>query len=142
MTRCRPLNRGPGMRVWLLLLILFPVAESRAAAGSWIVNAPAMRVAVPGRQYESAPLTAPDPAGMAGRQLVSLSWRYQVPSGRRLQAWLCQGVFCMVLPGERGSRQTGLPTDVSRPWQFRFELPPGERQAVRVQGLQLIVNYL
>ncbi|WP_181068200.1 flagellar protein FlhE, partial [Oceanisphaera arctica] len=117
-----------------MLLTLFPVAEIRAAAGSWIVNAPAMQVAVPGRQYLSAELAVPESVTLADRRLVSLSWRYQVPPGRRLQAWLCQGVFCMVLPGERGSRQTGLPTDVSRPWQFRLNCRPGERQAVRVTG--------
>lgn len=136
----RPYRLSAGLRIGLLLTLL-PLAESRAAAGSWVVHAPAIRVAVPGREYESAPLTAPGRAEMAGRQLVSLSWRYQLPAGRWLQAWLCQGTYCMELPDERGSRKTDLPVASSLPWHFRFALPPGERQAVTVQALQLIVNY-
>ncbi|WP_116474193.1 flagellar protein FlhE [Zobellella maritima] len=130
-------------RLWLPLLFLTTLLTATgavAAAGSWVLQAPAVRVAVPGRQYVSAALVVPEPASLAGRRLVSLSWRYQLPTGRQLQAWLCQDERCIALSAAEGAPDTsGLRLEV--PLRFRFALPPGERQAVTVQGLQLILNY-
>lgn len=128
------------LSIWLPLLMGLFAAESMAAAGSWVLQAPSVRVAVPGRQYESAPLAAPEPDALAGRRLVSLSWHFQLPPGRGLQSWLCQDHHCIALSATEGRPDTsGLRLD--KPLRFRFALPPGERRAVTVQGLQLILNY-
>lgn len=120
------------------LLAGLPMARSMAAAGSWVASAPAVRVAVPGRQYVSAALSAAEPERLAGQKLVSVRWSYRVAGGRQLQAWLCQEAFCMRVAAS-GRATPAL--DAAAPWYFRFELPRGERQAVTVQQLTLIVNY-
>ncbi|GAA3539834.1 flagellar protein FlhE [Zobellella aerophila] len=125
---------------WLSLMLL-PTTGAMAAAGSWVASAPAVRVAVPGRQYVSAPLGASEPERLAGRRIVSVRWHYRVAQGQAVRAWLCQDSFCMRVPGRQGGNRMDVPLDAASPWQFRFELPPGERQAVLVQGLGLIVNY-
>lgn len=129
------------LRVGWLILLLLPAARAMAAAGSWVASAPAVRVAVPGRQYLSAPLGAAEPERLTGQRLVSLSWRYQVPAGRQVQAWLCQREHCLHLSDARGKRRLWPGFSPDSQVRFRFALPSGEQRPLTVQGLQLIVNY-
>jgi flagellar protein FlhE len=121
----------------LLLVLWSPLA---AAPGSWQSPLAELRLAVAGRFYHSEPATAP-PAAM-GATVVRVGWRYRLPAGRRVQAWLCQGGQCLPLGSARRGRFLAPPEwRVSRPLRLRFRLPAGERRAVTVGTPRLTVEY-
>lgn len=111
-----------------------------AAAGSWVANAPSLMVIMAERESLSRPLLPPSGSAPAGA-IHSIVWRFEQPPGSRLNARLCQANHCMPLSGARGQSQAlaGLPADEGL--RFHFSLRPGQRRAVRVEGLQVIVNY-
>ena len=111
-----------------------------AAAGSWVANAPSLMVILAERESLSRPLLPPPGSAPAGA-IHSIVWRFEQPPGSRLNARLCQANLCMPLPSARGQSQAlaGLPADEAL--RFHFSLRPGQRRAVRVEGLQVIVNY-
>lgn len=121
------------------------MAPPSLAAGSWVAKAPSVTVAVPGRVASSEALSAPQPERLAGRlagQGVSeVAWRFRLPSDRALRAWLCQGSQCLSLTTPRGRRTAPVAWQAGSPMHFRFLLPRGQRRAVTVKDLQLIVNY-
>ncbi|MFO7649692.1 flagellar protein FlhE [Halomonas campaniensis] len=125
------------------LVMLLPAGEAEAA-GSWVATAPAVRAVMVEREVASAPLTAPaGPAAAdtpAGR-IDSVVWQYRTAPGQAVHARLCHADGCLPLPGGHGTSQAlaGLPAGT--PLHFRFSLAPGQRGAVTVQGLQVIVNY-
>lgn len=123
-----------------LAVTLAWVPALAAAAGSWVANAPSLRVILAERESLSRPLLPPGDGVHAG-VIHSIVWRFEQPPGSALNARLCQAQRCMPLPSARGQSQAlaGLPADAAL--RFHFSLMPGQRQAVRVQGLQVIVNY-
>jgi flagellar protein FlhE len=120
------------------LLSLGP--EWAVADGSWVASAPPLRVIAGDRETVSDPLSPPIevPNGSLIREVM---WRIRAPVGLTVQARLCQAGDCILLPTARGRSPglMGLPAD--QPLRFRFSLRPGQRRAVLVQGLQVIVNY-
>jgi len=127
-----------------LLLALLPVLalapSLAAAAGSWVANAPSVRVVMAERESLSSPLRPP-PGSVHEGEIHSIVWRFVQPPGSALNARLCHAHRCMPLSAARGQSQAlaGLPADAAL--RFHFSLLPGQRRAVRVEGLQVIVNY-
>lgn len=125
-------------RAAVLLLLLWSPLE--AAPGSWQSSLAELRLAVAGRFYHSEPATPP--AAAHGGDIVRVGWRYRLPAGRRVQAWLCQGEQCLPLGTARRGRFLAPPEwRVARPLRLRFRLPAGERRAVTVGTPRLMVEY-
>ncbi|MDR5866894.1 flagellar protein FlhE [Halomonas koreensis] len=121
---------GAALLGWLL-------AAPASASGSWAAEAPGVRAAVAGRETPSRALTPPPAA--AGGRVVEVRWRYRVPAGAALRARLCHPAGCVTLPARRGRTRAlaGLPAGEA----LRFRFAPDGAGPVRVQGLQVIVNY-
>ena len=121
----------------LLLLLWSPLP---AAPGSWQSPLAELRLAVAGRFYHSEPATPPPMA--AGDAIVRVGWRYRLPAGRRVQAWLCQGEQCVPLGSARRGHFLAPPAwRGEQPLRLRFRLPAGERRAVTVGTPRLTVEY-
>ncbi len=120
------------------LVLMLPAGDAEAA-GSWVATAPGVRAVMVDRDTASAPLSAPD--SLVAGQIDSVVWQYRVAPGEQVRARLCHADGCLPLQGSRGTSQAlaGLPAGTSL--HFRFSLVPGQRGAVAVQGLQVIVNY-
>jgi flagellar protein FlhE len=134
----RPTARLGGALLALAALQVW--APALAAAGSWVASAPSLQVVLAERESYSRPLRPPGDGVHAG-VIHSIVWRFEQPPGSALNARLCQAQHCMALPSARGQSRAlaGLPADAAL--RFQFSLRPGQRRAVRVQGLQVIVNY-
>ena len=130
---------APGRRGWPALALLLALAAGELqAAGSWVAEAPGLRVSLAGRETASAVLR---PGGTPPEgEIISIAWRYRVPPGRDLKVRLCHPAGCVALPAMRGTTRalSGLTADA--PLTFRFSLPRDERP-VKVGGLQVIVNH-
>lgn len=115
--------------------------NAQAAPGSWSSQIPGLMVAMSDRASTSK--TAAPPATGNLHQLGRLGrvqWQFEHPPGALLNAWLCHPEQCVALAGMRGSTTALEGRAADEPLHFRFALRPGQRP-VRVQGLQLIVNY-
>ncbi|WP_424778024.1 flagellar protein FlhE [Onishia taeanensis] len=132
-------------RYWAIRLVcvamMLGMAPACLAAGSWVANAPPVTVAVPGRVASSEALSPAHSSRLAGRQVSEVSWRFRLPPGQALRAWLCQGSECLSLTSPRGRRSAPMSWQAGRAVHFRFLLPNGQRRAVKVESLQVIVNY-
>ncbi|MDW5375665.1 flagellar protein FlhE [Halomonas sp. HP20-15] len=118
-----------------------PVARA-GAAGSWVGEAPSVRLFTPGREVASQPIQAP--AAPADGEITSISWRFTSPPGTaRLEARLCHPQRCLRLITPRGQSEALAGLTASGPFVVRFRLPESARSSapLRVEGLQLIVNY-
>lgn len=129
-----------GLALTVLLALISP--QIFAAPGSWVSNADSVRLFTPGRAVASTTSTPPELA--SGAHIRTLRWRFTVPSGApRLAVWLCHPRRCISLstPSGRSQGLAGLPADV--PLTFRFRLPASSRPAkpLRIEGLQVIVDY-
>ncbi|HET8791975.1 MAG TPA: flagellar protein FlhE [Modicisalibacter sp.] len=127
----------------LALLAALVSVQVSAAPGSWVSDAEGVRLFTPGRVVESTTLT-PVPELANGAHIRTLRWRFTLPSGQpRLEAWLCHPRRCIALssPSGRSRGLAGLTADV--PLTFRFRLPTSARPAkpLRIEGLQVIVDY-
>ncbi|WP_346797089.1 flagellar protein FlhE [Halomonas sp. Bachu 37] len=130
-------------RQWVLVVSVWMLGWAPAvlaAPGSWTATAPGFMVAMSERTADSASMTPP--AGMTEPEsrISGIQWRYRQPVGSQVKAWLCHPSRCVALTGMRGMTQALQGATAEAPLQFRFALPPGQRP-VRVQGLQVIVNY-
>ncbi len=125
----------------LLLVVLLQTGPASAAPGSWAATAAPVTVAAAGRSYRSGPLSPPRPELVADAKITRISWRFRVPAGRSVSAWLCSGEHCEAVAGQRGSGEVLAGHAAVRPLQFRFVLGPGEQRAVAVRELQLLVDY-
>ncbi|RTR04442.1 flagellar protein FlhE [Halomonas nitroreducens] len=127
-------------RHWAALLLLAAgLGEPALAAGSWVADAPAVRVAMVGREAASEVLAPP--AGMtAERRIAEVRWRFRVPPGERVGARLCHPRGCVRLAGGRGTSQALAGMAAGEALRFHFERLPGQGP-VTVKGLQVIVNY-
>ncbi len=137
----RSRKSGATSRILLLALclsLLF-IAAPVTAAGSWVASAPPLRVIMAERESRSAPLQPP--ASVTDAKIVSLGWRFKAPPGADLRGRICQAETCVAINAMRGRSQALVGLPATKPLRFHFSLAPGQRQAVVVQGLQLIVNY-
>jgi len=130
---------------WLILVLLCSLTPALPAApGSWQAPLAEVRLAVAGRLYRSEP-AVPPPVALSVAETSALShvgWRFRLPAGRRVQAWLCQGEQCLPLGSARRGRFQAPPGWVAeRPLHLRFRLPAGENRALTVQAPRLTVEY-
>ncbi|PXX92872.1 flagellar protein FlhE [Halomonas heilongjiangensis] len=130
------LKAGLPAALWLVMAM---VAAPVLAAGSWVASVPGVRVALAEREVASSPLAPPQAA--ADGTIDSVGWQFRLPPGGAVRARLCHAGGCITLGAGQGSSRAlaGLPA--ATPLHFRFALAPGQRRAVAVQGLQVIVNY-
>lgn len=130
------------IRVTLLLALLLTAltGSAQAATGSWSSQLPGLMVAMSDRASASERATPPAGINLQSGQLERIQWRFQYPPGAHLNAWLCHPEQCVALTGMRGSTSALAGQSAEVPLYFRFALRPGQRP-VRVQGLQMIVNY-
>lgn len=132
------------LKRWLALAVLAALpclsraGAEAAAPGSWQGRAPAFHVARSDARSCSQSMVPPALAG--GRRLGSLAWRFEVPAGAVLQAWLCHPQRCIALPGGRGRSRDLAGLDAGAPLQLCFRLGEGATPR-RVGGLQLLVEY-
>jgi flagellar protein FlhE len=121
------------------LLAVF-AGNAQAASGSWSTQIPGLMVAMSDRASASQTASPPAAAYLQSGQLGRIQWQFQYPPGALLNAWLCHPEQCVALTGMRGSTTALAGRIADAPLHFRFVLRPGQRP-VRVQGLQMIVNY-
>ncbi|MGP8289857.1 flagellar protein FlhE [Vreelandella zhanjiangensis] len=110
------------------------------AAGSWSASVPSVMVAMSDRESRSQPIAPPNGAPVPDGMLDRIHWRLEAPPGAAINAWLCHPEQCVALSGGRGTITQLAGRQADAPLQFRFALRPGQRP-VRVQGLNVIVNY-
>lgn len=110
------------------------------AAGSWSAQVQGVMVAMSDRESRSQPVVPPSEALIQGGVIDRIHWRLDVPPGSAVNAWLCHSEQCVALSGMRGTVTQLAGKRANEPLYFRFTLRPGQRP-VRVQGLQVIVNY-
>lgn len=137
------LSRGAQVQIALLLIGLLLTgltASAQAASGSWSAQIPGLMVAMSDRASASQTAAPPAVAHLRSGQLERIQWQFQYPPGALLSAWLCHPEQCVALTGMRGSTTALAGRAADAPLHFRFALRPGQRP-VRVQGLQMIVNY-
>ncbi|MGM0703538.1 MAG: flagellar protein FlhE [Pseudomonadota bacterium] len=116
-------------------------SAAAGAAGSWVASAPAMTVVMAEREMSSASLAPPTPHLARGERIGSIRWRYRVAGDAAVNARLCQAERCVALPGPRGQTDGLAGGDAQAPLWFRFTLAERGQRAVRVEGLQVIVNH-
>ncbi|MEA2119506.1 flagellar protein FlhE [Halovibrio sp. HP20-50] len=124
---------------WVVLLIT-QLGNAHAVAGSWSTQVPGLMVAMSDRASATQEVAPPAAANVEASQIERVQWQFQYPPGARLNAWLCHPEQCVALTGMRGSTRALAGQVADAPLHFRFALHPGQRP-VRVQGLQMIVNY-
>lgn len=119
---------------------VFATAVAAVAPGSWSSPVPAVRVGGPARMYASGVVAPPRPLPPAAR-LQRVRWRYHLPAGARLDAWLCTGDRCVVLAGRSGVTAALAGSEANAPLRLRFRLPAGARRPVKVTRIQLTAEY-
>lgn len=115
-------------------------SAAQAVSGSWSSQLPSVMVAMSDRVSSSTPIVAPGAAQVENAVIERIQWRYEAPPGSPVNAWLCHPEQCVLLNEMRGSTTALAGKKADAPLFFRFALMPGQRP-VRVQGLQVIVNY-
>ncbi|SDK94187.1 flagellar protein FlhE [Modicisalibacter muralis] len=127
----------------LMALLATASPQAFAAPGSWVGDADSVRLFTPGRAVESTLLTPP-PELADGAHIRTLRWRFTAPSGPlRPEAWLCHPRRCIMLSTPSGQSQALAGLSADAPLTFRFRLPASARstQPLRIEGLQVIVDY-
>ncbi|MFC3285434.1 flagellar protein FlhE [Litchfieldella rifensis] len=127
------------LAVAMIAVSALSIPPAWAASGSWVAEAPGLRVAVPERETRSPPLAAPDVIP-GGARISTLRWRFEASTRRPLQAWLCHPARCIPLSSPSGRSTALAELPATAPLHFRFRLPRGG-QAVQVEGVQVIVDY-
>lgn len=125
----------------VLLAMSLQAGPSSAAPGSWAATAAPVTIAAAGRTYRSGLLSPPRPELVVAARITRVSWRFRVPAGRFVKAWLCSGEHCEAVAGQRGRSEALAGHVATGPLQLRFALEPGEQRAVAVRDLQLLVDY-
>ncbi|WP_237718621.1 flagellar protein FlhE [Vreelandella stevensii] len=124
-----------------LLMLAFGFASSvLAATGSWSSQMPSVMVAMSDRASSSQAISPPAGVPLGSATLARVQWRFETPAHVPVNAWLCHPEQCVPLGSARGSTMALSGLSASEPLYMRFALSPGQRP-VRVQGLQVIVNY-
>lgn len=123
-----------------LVLVSLTLATTVLASGSWVGQAGPVRALMPDRGMASSPMVAP--LAVTAGVIHEVRWRYRVPpGGGAVIGWLCHPDGCVPLASGVGISRSlsGLPA--TTPLHFRFVLVTGQRAAVQVSDLQIIVNY-
>lgn len=81
------------------------------------------------------------PPSVTEGAIQEVRWRFSVPAGQAVLAWLCHQDGCVSLDRRSGITKALNGVPAATPLHFRFALAPGQRRAVQVEGLQVIVNY-
>ncbi|WP_445001219.1 flagellar protein FlhE [Halomonas mongoliensis] len=81
------------------------------------------------------------PPGVTAGVIREVRWRFDLPAGQAVVAWLCHQDVCVPLGSRSGITQALNGVPAATPLHFRFALAPGQRRAVQVSDLQVIVNY-
>ncbi|MDR5893307.1 flagellar protein FlhE [Halomonas mongoliensis] len=123
----------------VLLAIMLLVPPGLSAAGSWTGQAGPVRAVMVDRGMESTPMRPPP--GVTAGVMHEVRWRFGVPAGQAVVAWLCHQDGCVPLDSRSGITQALSGVPAATPLHFRFALAPGQRRAVQVSDLQVIVNY-
>lgn len=129
----------PFTLLWAVILSTL-MSSAQAAPGSWSSQLPGLMVAMSDRPSASQYATPPSVVSAQTGQLGRIQWQFQHPAGAQLNVWLCHPEQCVALTSMRGSTTALEGRAADAPLHFRFALRPGQRP-VRVQGLQMIVNY-
>lgn len=129
-----------GMRKAMVVLLVLFSQTALGAPGSWVAAVPGRMVAMSDRAVATQSVAAPPTAHVGEARMTLIQWQYHHPPGAPLRAWLCHPEQCVPLTGMRGSTQAFAGMQAQAPIHFRFALAPGQRP-VKVQGLQVIVNY-
>lgn len=111
-------------------------------AGSWVGEAPSVRLFTPGREVAAQPFKPP--AALVSAEITVISWRFAPPPDMpRLEAWLCHPQRCLRLLSSRGQSKSLAGLNAAGPFVVRFRLPETAHPSapLRVKALQLIVNY-
>lgn len=114
-------------------------ATQAAAAGSWVADAPPMRIA------PADHATVSDPIGPVGERpggtvIGQIKWRYRHAPGADPAVRLCHPRRCVALPAMRGRTGAldGLAADT--PLRLHGWVPP-TAAPVRIEAIQVIVDY-
>lgn len=129
-----------GTLLLIALLLTGLTGSTQAATGSWSTQIPGLMVAMSDRASASQNASPPAAANLGSGRLGRIQWQFHYPPGALLNAWLCHPEQCVALIGMRGSTTALAGRTADEPLHFRFALRAGQRP-VRVQGLQMIVNY-
>lgn len=127
-------------RVTFALSIAMTALGVQAAPGSWSSQVPGVMVAMSDHTSNSQAISPPAGVALNHATLSRIQWRFESPPSTPVNAWLCHPERCVALSGMRGSTTALEGMLANAPLHFRFALSPGQRP-VRVQGLQVIVNY-
>lgn len=122
------------------MIVAAAALSVQAAPGSWSSQAPGVMVAMSDRTSNSQAISPPAGIPLNNATLSRIQWRFESPPSTPVNAWLCHPERCVALSGMRGSTTALEGMLANAPLHFRFALSPGQRP-VRVQGLQVIVNY-
>lgn len=115
-----------------------PAPGAEAAPGSWQARTPSLLLAVPG--WESVSAALQPPALALGRHLAEVRWRFSLPAGAAVKAWLCHPERCIELVRNWGGSSALAGLDAGQPLQFRFRLAP-RAEPVPVRDVELLVEY-
>ncbi|SHF55539.1 flagellar protein FlhE [Modicisalibacter ilicicola DSM 19980] len=125
-----------------LLLGLLMLPPAQADSGSWVGDAPSVRLFTPGRVAKSAAIAPPGRLPSDAR-IRRVAWRFEPPVDQPLlEAWLCHR-RCLPLSMARGASEALAGLAADQPLYFLFRLP-AEAHAdtpFRLRGLQVIVDY-
>lgn len=124
----------------VLAAVIGSISGVQAATGSWSSPVPSVLIATSDRASTSREVPPPAAAQVETAVLERIQWRFEAPPSASLDAWLCHPERCVPLNSMRGSTMALAGQRANAPLHFRFALLPGQRP-VRVQGLQVIVNY-
>jgi len=124
----------------MLSAALLSLDVQAATPGSWSRDVPGVLVAMNDRTSNSQAIAPPAGIPLGAATLSRVQWRFEAPPSQPINAWLCHPERCVALSGMRGSTTALEGALANAPLHFRFALSPGQRP-VRVQGLQVIVNY-
>lgn len=130
-------------RSWVIVAVCIAAMGGsgvQAAPGSWSTQVPSVLVAMSDRMSSSRPIEPPATAHVENAVINRIQWRFESPATASINAWLCHPEQCVELNSMRGTTTALAGKHADAPLFFRFALTPGQRP-VRVQGLQVIVNY-
>lgn len=129
------------MAKWLLLLFV-PFWAQAAGEGAWQASAMGVTLNHRGQAASSVPLASSQPVqGMTTRVAWTIQLNGPTPAGLRTR--LCSLTRCVELDGLSGTTMAFSQVSAAEPFRFIWEVPGGGRliPALRVQSIQLIVNY-
>lgn len=138
---------GCVLALWAALgatLSMAPFAKA-VEAGSWAVTLPrGPLLTTPGRDERTAPLRPPEAHTVGDGHITRVSWRYVTKRPSDVRAWLCHPRRCVEMATRRGGTRELQGLSAQGPFVLRFRRAASRdtaRAGVRIEDLQLIVNY-